>query len=197
MTLYVALVLIFNTDPGPPIETYAFTAALLLPVAAWMTVSVLGVEDAPLAAATAAAVGGPTRLRLAKFMFSILLAVPLVVLAISMPPILRNYTATLSADAVAAGLVAHLLAMLAGAAAAPLLASPVVERAGISFLGITTITLVELLVPHSPPVRELLKYFYDGAAHHFGDHLALVAVETLVLAGLLATVGTLAARRTS
>lgn len=195
MTLYVLLVLIFNTDPGPPIETYATTAALLFPVACWLAVSVLGAEDAPLAAATAATVGGPVRLRMAKSALTCALVVPLAGFAVVLPAILRNFSTPLTADAVAAGAIAHLLVAIAGVAVGTAVATPVVQRSGIAFLVVAAATLAELLIPHAPPVRSILEHCYDGSGHHVDGELARIIAETLPAAALITLGGSVLARR--
>jgi len=62
--LFAAAVLIFNTDAGPLLSTYADTAACLLPVAAWLTVVIVNAEDPVLTDVSIVTVGSDVRFRL-------------------------------------------------------------------------------------------------------------------------------------
>jgi hypothetical protein len=196
-TLFFALVLIINTDPGPAIETYGSTLALLAPTTIWIALAALNSEDAPLAATTSVLAGGPTRLRLAKVMVGVLAGLCLGVFALVVPLVLRNYPGQMTGDVLLSGLIGHVLAVLFGAGVAPTLMSPTIERSGIAFLVASMIVLVELIVPGCPPVRDLLQLFYDGQATHLGAHLAISAIVTIALSAAIAAGGLVAAQRRS
>lgn len=196
-TLFVALVLIVNTDPGPAIETYGWTATFLMPIQIWIALAAAGSEDPPLAATTAAIVGGQTKSRLIRLAVGAILATVLSTVALLIPLVLRNYSGTMSLDTFVSGTVAHLMVIVFGCSFATTVTYPIVHRAGIAFLAVVVLVLAELIVPQCPPVRDVLELFNDGRAHHLGAHLLRSALVTVGLSVALAIAGLGIARRMS
>jgi hypothetical protein len=177
--LFLAATASFNAGGGSALSCYSFTAAVLLPVALWLTVAVGNSEDPVQEAVTAVAAGSAVRVRLAKLLTAALLGAVLAVVALVWAPLAGNPA---SPGAVLAGAVAHGITLAAGVAFGALLSRPVVTRLSHVVLGATALLLLELAVP-VPPLRPLLTLF--GAEHpgHLALPLLLIAVETAVLAG--------------
>jgi hypothetical protein len=195
-TMYVTAVLILNTDPGTVIGTYGATLAVLFPVVVWLTYIAVNVEDRSQAAITEATAGSATRARITKVAAGGLLALPLLIIAIVTPMILRNYSGRLIISDVVAGVVGHTLAIVAGAAIGSTLMRPIVQRGGTAFLVATIVVLSELVLPFEPPIRQLLNMFEANEPHHLARRVTITAAQTVVLSGaILATTLHLARKR--
>ena len=196
-TIYVAFVLLFNTDPGTALSTYGTTLACLMPITIWMTYVTTNCEDTPPAAISAVAAGSATRVQAAKLVASACLTAPLAAVALATPPILHNYQGTLTASAVIAGAVGHALAMAAGVAVGATLMPPIVDRAGVAFVIASSATLVEILVPAWPPARQLLALFDRPVQSHLANDVGWIAAHTAVVVAALVLGALVLARRRS
>jgi hypothetical protein len=98
---------------------------------------------------------------------------------------------------VVVGAVEHMLLAVAGVAFGAPLSRPVVDRVAWVVLGGVGVTLAELLVPGSPPLRRLLAAIPADTARPaaVAGPLALVAAQTAVLAVALVGGAHLVARR--
>lgn len=161
---------------GDPLTNLSVGAAALFPVAAWLTVATLNDEDDDHAAVTAALVGGPRRLRLAKLGLSAAAGAVLAAVGIGFAAV----RAPLAPTDVAAGVVADLAAILGGVAGGALCARPLVARTGSALLLLCLLTLAELVVPGAPPLHLVLEAL--GGDRPRWTALALAAAEGLGLA---------------
>jgi hypothetical protein len=152
------------------------SAAVLFPVAAWLTVVVLNDEDDDHAIVTAAIAGGMRRLRLAKLGLAaaagIALAAGGVIIASE-----RAATPLASFD-FAAGCLAAVAAVLGGVGVGALCARPYVKRSGSALSVILATTLVVLLVPDAP-----LHLVLSGLGGHALRWGTLAAGSACALAG--------------
>ncbi len=108
---------------------------------------------------------------------------------------LRNYHGELQGTDVLAGLVGHVLAVVAGCAIGAILMRPVGERAGTTFLNATVATLAEILLPNAPPIRQLLDLFEAQAPRHVLVTMIALTLETLLAAAAVVLVVHRYARR--
>jgi hypothetical protein len=189
--VFLAATASFNAGGGSALSCYSFTAAVLLPVALWLTVSVSNSEDPVQAAVTAVTVGSAVRVRLAKLLTAALVCAVLAVVSLVWSPVAGNPS---SARSVLAGAVAHAITIAAGVAFGAVLSRPVVSRLSVVVLGATGLLLLELALP-VPPLRPLLTLFGDDHPRHLALPLALLALETAVLAAALVAVALRVARQ--
>jgi hypothetical protein len=196
-TIYVAFVILFNTDPGPALSTYGTTLACLMPIAMWMTHLTTNCEDAPQAAISAVTAGSATRVRAAKLATSACLCLPLAAIALAAPPILHNYQGHLTSPTIVAGAAGHVLAISTGVAVGALTMPPIVERAGVTFVIAGLAMLAEIAVPAIPPARQLLKLFDRPLQSHLAAHVTWVATQTAVVVSVAVLAALALARRRS
>ena len=111
--VFLAATASFNAGGGSALSCYGFTAAVLLPVALWLTVSVSNSEDPVQEAVTAVTVGSAARVRLAKLLSAALVCAVLAVVSLVWSPVAGNPS---SPRSVLAGAVAHAVTIAAGVA---------------------------------------------------------------------------------
>jgi hypothetical protein len=180
--LFLGATAAFNADEGgDALACYGFTAAVLLPVAIWLTVAIGNSEDPVQRDVTAVTVGGAWRVRLARLLCASLVCVVLAIGALIWSPVAGNSDRP---GWVLAGLTAHLITLVAGVAIGAVLSRPVVTRLSRVVLGATAALLVELALP-VPPLRPMLTLFDADHPAALGWSLTLIAVETLALAVVL------------
>jgi hypothetical protein len=182
-----------STLGGTALDGYGFTATALLPIAIWLTVAGLE-EDPARTAITATTVGRPLLVHLAGPGVAYLGAQVLTVFALGWPLLTGR---AVGAGDVLAGVVAHLLTSLAGVAVGSLLGRPLLRSPAWRVLLGVSVVLVEVLVPGCPPVRPIAVAFSaaPAASDLAAGDLALVAVETVVGAGVLVGLGYRRSRR--
>ena len=175
-------VAIGGASTGNSLPTFATDAALLLPVAIWLTVVVGNCEDPVQATITVVTVGSETRVRLAKLLVAytgcVLLAVLSVVLAWAT-------TGTPPLSTTLEGFAAHLIAAATGVGVGALCMRPVLDRrAWVVLIGVF-VTLAEVIVPNFPPDRQLLVLLGSARHAHLGTSLAAIAAESAAIAVVL------------
>lgn len=195
--LFVAACIVFNTDAGPLLTTYADTMVVLFLSAIWITWVVTNSEDPTHASITATAVGGPTRLRLSKLLAAFVACAALAVFAVALPLALQNHPDAASATHVGAGLLGHLLVAAAGVAIGSLLMQPVIQRAGWAFVVASAAFFVEIVVPGFPPLRQVVVAFNADHPNHLARTLALSSVETAVGGAVIVVIALRVARARS
>lgn len=182
----------FNADEGgDALACYGFTAAVLMPVAVWLTIAISNSEDPVQQDVTAVTVGGPLRLRLAKLLCAALVCAVLTVAALIWSPAAGNAD---KPSWVVAGAVAHLCTLAGGVAIGAVLSRPVVSRLAMVVFGATAALLVELILP-VPPLRPLLMLFDADHPGALALPLTLIGIETAALSLVLITVAHRVARQ--
>jgi hypothetical protein len=178
---------------GGALTTLAEGTAWLLPVTAWLTVTTLNDEHPSQAAITAAAAGGVVVARVTKLFVAGAAAVVLV--GVSLAAAYLNDLAQFTAGDLAAGLVAHLLAVAAGVSLGSWFSKPFVVRPAWGALGIVLVTIIDVIVPGVPPLRAVLSSFDAERAHGLWSTLGIAALETTVIATFTLIVSTKVAAR--
>jgi hypothetical protein len=191
--VFLAATASFNAGGGSALSCYSFTAAVLLPVALWLTVAVSNSEDPVQEAVTTVTVGSGVRVRLAKLLTAALVCVLLAAVSLVWSPVAGNPS---SARSVLAGAVAHAVTIAAGVAFGAVLSRPVVSRRSVVVLGATGLLLLELALP-VPPLRPLLSLFGDDHPRHLALPLLGIAAETAALSVTLVAVALRVARARS
>jgi len=185
----VVLAAVYAADAGPPLSALAFTAAALLPMAAWATAAQLAATSADLRQVLTAA-DGQARTLLAD-------AVPpgLWVLAATVAAVTANWLADPHPAPLRdrlLGAVLHLLCGCVGAALALVLHAAHVAR-GVQALVVVAATLASARLAWLPPAGPVLSSW--GAGEDPGALVATWALVGPVAVGAALLVGTLALRR--
>ena len=192
--LFLGATAAFNADGGgDALACYGFTAAVLLPVAVWLTVAIGNSEDPVQRDVTAVTVGGAGRVLVARLLCAALVCAVLAIGALVWSPVAGNSDRP---SWVLAGLVALAITLVAGVAIGAVLSRPVVSRLSRMVFGATAALLVELALP-VPPLRPMLELFDADHPAALGWPLTLIAVETLALSAVLVAVAHRVARQRS
>lgn len=189
----VVLGALYATDAGPLNGSYAFTAAVLMPVSAWLTVALLGCEDPNGRTVLWAAAGGPARAQAGLLAGAAIVCLPLAALALAWPLILDRH-AGVAASSIAIGVVAHLVCLFVGVGLGGLVGPPVLYAPGVAALVIIGGSMVTLLSPIPPmgPLLKLLSKTHPGA---LALHFSLIVAESLALGAVLLTLALRLTRR--
>jgi hypothetical protein len=168
---------------GQVLTTLEIGASWLFPVTAWLTVNTLNDEDPSRAAITAAAAGGIGRARAAKLIVVACVGVLMTLISLALA-----YAVNLSyitPGELVIGLVAHAISVTGGVALGSLVSRPIVSRTAFAVLTIVAFTVVDLVVPYSPPVRVIITALNEVHTYRQWEVLALGAGEVVVLAAIL------------
>lgn len=181
------LAIVYATDAGPAYPAFAATAALLLPVAAWLTIAVLATEDDLVRQVTAVAVGGQTRVQA-----GLLLTAATAVAALAAASVTWGAVANVGLGqwrACAVGLVVHLAFGAVGVGLGALLGRPLVRRPGLAVLLGVGACLGAVAWPGSPVasvVREMHRSTVDWDAVQRGAGVMLLGAAIAVAVSLWA-----------
>jgi hypothetical protein len=190
--LFYGIALAIDTASGDSAaDAFAYDAAFLLPVSAWLTRAMLTAQPAEAAAITATLVG-PTRSRLAALAaatgYGLLYALVGALVAVATGPLHGVST-------VLAGLSTELVCVLLGTVAGVLTAPPLVPAAGWGVLLAGLLALGLLVARFSPAgmsIRALTAVANGGTMHY---PLAALPVALVVVAAGWAATTAAAARR--
>jgi hypothetical protein len=153
--LYAAFLGIGVQSGQPILDSLGYTAAALLPVAAWLVRICVTVEP-PAARACVAAAAGPGRAHLARLLVALIAAVALgaaatlVVTLISAPASTDNWTRIALLPAAASGLLAALACALLGTAVGALTNWPVLRSPGRAVPAMLLTALLSAVATGSP-----------------------------------------------
>ncbi len=171
---------------GDPSTTLAEGVAWLFPIAAWITVVTLNDPTPDQQAIIAAAVGGPTRLRVGQL--ALATSIGLIMAAGSLLFAGLASAGAFTVGDLAAGASADLVAVVAAVALGSLCARPVVRRTGWAVLLVILVSAADLAVPGAPPARIELAAFAASRSSQRWLTLGQAAAEVAVLAAVLAAV---------
>jgi hypothetical protein len=192
--LFLLVTIARTPDGGNALGGYGLTAAVLLPIAIWMSITISNSEDPIQTAITVVTVGSALVVRIGKLALAYLTCVVLAAIGVVWP-LLTGHPAG-PAD-ILAGVAGHLLTALAGVGFGSLLTRPVLRTpAWVVLIGLTFCVL-EFLAPGLPPVRPVAILFAADAPapHELTRSLSLIAIETLALTAVLVGAGHVLARR--
>jgi hypothetical protein len=162
--LVYALLVAIATSPGQPLAAgLNWSAAMLVPAAAWLTRSMLTVEPGAARACVAAA-SGPRRAHLAALIAALIGGIVFSlggaayeVVRCMKPHHAHGVGAALAAigPPLAAGLFAAMVCILVGSAVGTLCNPPLVRRPGVGILGTCAVVVVALVSNLSPAAAAL------------------------------------------
>ncbi|MFJ2773832.1 ABC transporter [Streptomyces sp. NPDC087300] len=182
-----AVFLAVGVQGGQPIlDSLAYAAAALLPVAAWL-VRICATNEPPAARSCTAAAAGPGRAHLASLLAALLTAAALGAFAVLVVTAISDASSTDARHAVprlpsaAAGLLAMLVSAFVGTAVGALTNWPVLRSAGRAVPALLLLALLALVTTGSP-AKSVLTDLTAGSR----DGVVPVPVGALAVAGAAA-----------
>jgi hypothetical protein len=171
VTFLVVLGVLYSFRPVPVLSSYAITAMALYPIAAWVSLTLLGSEGEIQRQVTAVHAGGLRRVYLAKLASAMLAVLVLTVVALLVPMLLHEFTHQPSATQLLVGLLAHLTAALPAILIGALFSNPVVRRQGYALFGVLVCLL--LTIP-ADDLRKVHQGFWRAVGHLLPPPLAII-----------------------
>ena len=190
---YLAALAVLDATNGPVRSTYAASAALLVPIATWVTVVVNQSEDPVQTSITVVNAGSDIRVRLAKLVTAGLGCLALVALAMVAPLLTTSHR--WSATDLGLGVVAHLLCGGLGVAFGAVCSRPVLRRTAWAVLAAVALCLADVLIPNCPPAHQLLALPASDHPRHVAASLAVTSVETVLVCAVLVAAAVAVAQR--
>lgn len=145
-----ALAVLYGGDPGPPPASWAASALVLYPVAAWLALVVANTEDPVQRTVTVVAAGGHGTVVAGTLLVALAGDLVLVVMSVLYPVAFTSYDHP--AGLVLLGVAGHLACAAAGTAVGLLCARPLVTRIGWSLCLGATVLVLTAVQPGLPPV---------------------------------------------
>ncbi len=170
---------VVSAQAGLVLPTYAIVATALLFLGTWLTVVIVNNEDPVQQTITETCAGNRAKVRLAKLLLSLALAVVLGLVAM-VPPIFLSSDGVRIKDLVAGG-CAQVIAALAAVGLGALCSRPVVRRHAWSVLLGFLVGLGTILIPNGVPSRQLLVLFDKTGQVALAIPILLIGLETLAL----------------
>ena len=167
-------------------STAAVACGYLFPLAAWLTVALVGADPAPTAAIVAIGAGGTRALRRAQCRAALEVSGAGAVLAYA-GAVLTDLPHLAVDDAVASAL-ALALCVVGGVVLGSLCAPPVIARPGWSLSAVAVVSVAEVLVPVVPPVGPAIRGLGPETGGVAWVWLLGAALGTAILAVALVTV---------
>ncbi|TWP46747.1 hypothetical protein FKR81_34750 [Lentzea tibetensis] len=180
--------MLFFDDPGPALQAYAGSCALIYPITAWLAVVIATSEDQARREITVVTAGGWRPVLGAVAVLSALFTVVLAVMA-TLLPVLTN-TRPYQVSWVLAGFAAHVVCGFLGTGVGLLFARPVLRSIGHTVLAVFgVVVLTYPLGPRSPLGWVLDMFGADrvSTALVWSGLASVVLVVAAVLLGLRAT----------
>jgi hypothetical protein len=191
--VFVAGLLISTPTQGPVLPTYAISAAILVPVAMWFTIVVFHNEEPAQAAITMAVNGGFNRVWPAKLRTALLISLVLGLFAFVY--ITVNTAPQITVARLSVGAVDFVMCAVAGVAFGALISRPVVPKIAWTVLLGLAFSLAQLLIRHVPPVNAMIRLYAGDTPVESLGALLVIALETVVLAGVVVGVALVLARQ--
>jgi hypothetical protein len=172
-------------------SSFASACIFLIPIGAWMTVITCNIDDDAGRAMTLVAMGSYRRHQLAK-------AIVAALTTLAITAVVTVYLVAVSKHVhgyeVIEGVLAEVAVISVATGIGMLMSHPVVTRPAICTLTITAITLAELLIPQSPPVRQFVSAL--RVEHNVLPRVGVITLESIAVAAILTfAAGSLGARR--
>jgi hypothetical protein len=184
VTFLVVLGVLYSFRPVPVLSSYAITAMALYPIAAWISLVLLGSEDETQREVSAVHAGGLRRVYLAKLASIVLAVVALTVVALLVPELLHEFTHQPTAAQLLLGVLAHLTSAVPAILIGALFSNPIVRRQGYALGGV----LLCLLTIPADDLRGVPQGFWRLVGHLLPPPLAIMrALSDTDSAGRAAT----------
>ena len=158
----LVLAVLYSADAGPPVPAGALSAALLVPVAAWLHRLAATAESAPFADVSAVRLGGPVRRGAARLLAGLVVGAALAVVSVVWAVLANPHPYPPRTVALLLGL--HLVQAAAGAGLGSCVSPPLRVPVGAAVLAVAGWTVGSLALPWLPPAGPVLAAFaVEGA----------------------------------
>lgn len=185
--------ILYAFPPGPILSAYALTAAFILPVSAWVSMSLHNAEDPLQTTVTIVNAGGFRRVLAGKTIAVIICLLALTATALVWPMIAHGQT--YSAADVTAGLIAHLTCGLIGIALGTCCTRRIIKRQGYAFATAFLLSMIGLIDRKLTPANETIRLLNAEPARAPLGELALLAGGAVLMLVVLAALATWIAQR--
>ena len=152
---FVLLVAVSYPPGAAALGSMSIGVVILLVTSTWIGLATVNSESASQRASLAAASGGAVRYRLATLLGAVVASSLLIPLSVGWA--LVDDPGRITAAALTAGALAHLVAATTGTAVAAVVSRPLVARTGHAFVLAAVLLVVLVAVPHLPPVRSTVE----------------------------------------
>jgi hypothetical protein len=187
------LAIFYASPPGPILSAYGLTAALILPISAWLSMSLHNAEDPLQATITVVNAGGFRRVLAGKTLAAVTCLVVLTVTALVWPMI--SHTQLYSPADVTAGFTAHLTCGLVGIALGMCCTRPIIKRQGYAFATAFLLSMVGLIDRSLMPANETIRLLNAVPTQPPIGELVLLAGGAVLMLVVLAALVTWVAQR--
>lgn len=192
--LYLGLLgIVFATDAGPPVPAATVTAAILMPVSAWLMRLTALAETRPFAELTAVALGGATKRLVARATAAAVVGAGLTLVSLAWA-LLANRHHRYEPATLLILLGMHLAQVLAGVGLGALVSPPLPVTSGVAALVITGIVLLSLLIRWFPPLAPVLYHLDRTPVPPAGTLLLTIGQAAILGAVTLAAAAALGRR---
>ena len=168
------LAILYAFPPGPILPAYGLTAALILPVCAWLTVNLHNSEDPVQAGVTVVNAGGFGRVMIGKTTVAVGWLLALTVTSLIWPMV--SHGQFYAPGDLAEGLVAHLTCGLTGIAIGTCCIRSIIRRQGYAFAIAFLLSLVGLFDRALAPANETIRLLSAAPPRPSAVVLLLLAV---------------------
>lgn len=169
-----ALAVLYGGDPGPPPASWAASALVLYPVAAWLALVVANTEDPVQRTVTVAAAGGHGTVVAGTLVVALAGDLVLVAMSVLWPVAFTSYHH--SASVLLLGAAGHLACAATGTAVGLLCARPLVNKIGWSLCLGALVVVLTAVQPALPPVGTAVRALTADAAAPLPEVLLAVAL---------------------
>lgn len=187
------LAIMYAFPPGPILPAYGLTAALILPISAWLAITLHNAEDPLQATVTLVNGDGYRRVLLGKTIVAVASLVALTVTALVWPMV--SHAQLYAPGDVTAGFIAHLTCGLTGIALGTCCTRPIIKRQGYAFAIGFSISMAGLVGRFLTPANETIQLLNAAPPRPPAGELLLLATGSVVMLLLAAALATWIAQR--
>ncbi|MDT0453497.1 hypothetical protein [Streptomyces hesseae] len=193
LVAYLGFLAVLYAVQGSVLPGYGASAAALLPVGVWLTLSLHNTEDPLQATVTLINAGGRLRVMLGKTCASLAGVLALGGAALIWPMVSSGRLHT-PAD-LATGLMAHLICALTAVALGTCCARPLIERQGYAFATALVLSLIALVGRLVTPVNQTIRLLSSAPPRPPAGELLLLAAWSSIMLGVTVSLASWMARR--
>ncbi|MET8957314.1 hypothetical protein ACWEQN_34845 [Streptomyces sp. NPDC004129] len=190
---YLGFLAIFYAFPGTVLPGYGASAAALLPVSVWLTLSLHNTEDPLQAAVTIANAGSRRRVMIGKTCAALAGVIALSAIAVIWPMVSSGRLHT-PAD-LTVGLVAHLTCGITGIALGTCCTRPIIKRQGYAFATALLLGLIALVSRLLSPANQTIRLLSGASPRPSLAGLLLLTGWALIMLVVLTSVASWLAQR--
>ncbi|WP_129839966.1 hypothetical protein [Streptomyces sp. RFCAC02] len=194
LVAYLGCLAVLHAGGGDALAGYGMSAAALVPVTVWLTLTLHNAEDPVQTAVTVVNAGGRYRVVAGRTGAVLVCALALTAASLAAPVLAERHLPP-AAD-LACGLLAHLTCAFVAAGLGACCARPVIRRQGYAFTTALLLSLVVLVARPVTPANQTIRLIAGAPPRPPAvDLLLLTGGAAVMLAALVALASWLSARR--